>query len=287
MVIDGVAPPDMVLPASFSTDAQAAWDGLLAACEADAKGCAARHPDLRTQWRSLLASLPRDISVPDALTGRDERFTLTREMAAGLLRLPLYVPALAAALPHAVSEAAQGRFTPLVGLTLALGGGGPQRRDHPLQLAAGMHFSVICAEDGPRMEVAADKPGADFGAGFADLYQRVCADWPRGAVPPEFYRVGPSASPVLVTSGGADPVTPPRHGERVAKALGPKARHVVVPQAGHGVIAIGCMRDVVFRFIDAVDDAAVAAVEAGCAAAIPRPPAYRPVQSQGGTGAPR
>jgi pimeloyl-ACP methyl ester carboxylesterase len=286
MVIDGVAPPDMVLPASFSTDAQAAWDVLLAACEADARGCAARHPDLRTQWRSLLASLPRDISVPDALTGRDERFTLTREMAAGLLRLPLYVPALAAALPHAVSEAAQGRFTPLVGLTLALGGG-PQRRDHPLQLAAGMHFSVICAEDGPRMEVAADKPGADFGAGFADLYQRVCADWPRGAVPPEFYRVGPSASPVLVTSGGADPVTPPRHGERVAKALGPKARHVVVPQAGHGVIAIGCMRDVVFRFIDAEDDAAVAAVEAGCAAAIPRPPAYRPVQSQGGTGAPR
>ncbi|WP_372528327.1 alpha/beta fold hydrolase, partial [Piscinibacter sp.] len=32
-VIDGVAPPDMALPASFSTDGQAAFDAMLAACE--------------------------------------------------------------------------------------------------------------------------------------------------------------------------------------------------------------------------------------------------------------
>ena len=35
-VIDGVAPPDMVLPASIAADAQAAFDALLAACAADA-----------------------------------------------------------------------------------------------------------------------------------------------------------------------------------------------------------------------------------------------------------
>jgi len=82
---------------------------------------------------------------------------------------------------------------------------------------------------------------------------------------------------VLLLSGGLDPATPPRHAARVATALGPKALAVVVPNAGHGVMGLGCMREVIFRFIDAVDDAGVAAVEAGCATRIPRPPAFRPV----------
>lgn len=50
-VIDGVAPPDMVLPASFSTDGQAALDKLF---EAHAK----THPQLRADWQKLMASLP-------------------------------------------------------------------------------------------------------------------------------------------------------------------------------------------------------------------------------------
>jgi hypothetical protein len=84
---------------------------------------------------------------------------------------------------------------------------------------------------------------------------------------------------VLVLSGGADPATPPRHGQRVAVALGPLARHVVVPQAGHGVMAIGCMRDVLFRFIDAETDAAALQVETACIQGIPRPPVFVPVAS--------
>ena len=111
------------------------------------------------------------------------------------------------------------------------------------------------------------------------MYERVCAGWPRGEVPADFYRIPPAASPVLLLSGGLDPVTPPRHAERVAQALGPKARHVVVANAGHGVMGIACMRDVLYRFIDADDDAQSLAVDAGCANAVPRPPAYRPIES--------
>jgi hypothetical protein len=84
---------------------------------------------------------------------------------------------------------------------------------------------------------------------------------------------------VLALSGGLDPATPPRHGERVVRALGPMARHVVVAHAGHGVLAIGCMRDVVFRFIDAIDDRDALTVDAGCAAGVPRPPAFRSIGS--------
>lgn len=271
-VIDGVAPPDMVLPASFSVDNQAALDAVFKACEQE-PACHQRHPQVASQWRQLLASVPRELQIQNPLTGKTEQALLTRSLLLSAVRGPLYAPSLAAGLPAAIDEAAQGRFAPLFGLasTMGFAGGG---------LAAGMHFSVVCAEDIPRLAQFAEKPGADFGDSFAAMYQRVCADWPRGTPPAAFYTLVPAQTPTLVLSGSADPVTPPRHGARVAQALGAKARHVVVPNVGHGVLQLGCLRDAVHRFIDAADDAEALKVEAGCAASVPRPPAFVPVDGR-------
>jgi pimeloyl-ACP methyl ester carboxylesterase len=269
-VLDGVAPPDMVLPASFSTDGQAAFDAMAAACDAE-PACAKAHPTLRADWHALLASLPRTVTVAHPLTGKPERLTVTRDLVLGAVRGPLYMPALAASLPQAIDEAARGRFEALAGLNAMFG----SRKG--AALAMGMHFSIVCAEDVPLLPQAKDPPGPDFGSDFARLYEKACADWPRGAVPEAFYRIPPSTTPVLLLSGSIDPATPPRHGERVARALGAKARHVVAPNAGHGVLGgVGCMRDVLFRFIDAADDATALAVDTSCVASLPRPPAYRP-----------
>lgn len=266
-VIDGVAPPDMALPAAFSTDNQAALDALFDACVTDA-ACAAREPRLRERWRALLASMPHAVALRHPLTDRKEQLTLTRDMLLGMVRGPLYAPTLASALPAAIGEATRGRFDALAALAQALGG----RRG--LRLAAGMHFSVVCAEDMPRTAASIDPPGSDFGDSFLNLYREVCAQWPRGAVPAAFYTLAPAPAATLVLSGGIDPVTPPRHGARTAMALGAKARHVVVPQAGHGVLAIGCMRDVLFRFIDAATDDDALRVDAGCVTDVPRPPMF-------------
>lgn len=269
-VIDGVAPPDMVLPASFSTDGQAALDKLMAA---NAKS----FPTLRADWERLLASLPRQVTVAQPLTGEPEHFTIDHDLLMRAVRPPLYQPALAAALPAAIHAAAtEGRFEGLFGLTTAFGGG------KGMKLAMGMHFSVVCAEDVPRMSQASDVPGADFRTTDAAMYTRACRDWPRGEVAPDFYEIPPAPSPVLLLSGGADPATPPRHGERVAKALAQshpeRVQHIVVPEAGHGVMAIGCARDIVFRFIDAKTDAQALPQDAACAVRIPRPVAFQPVQ---------
>jgi pimeloyl-ACP methyl ester carboxylesterase len=257
-VLDGVVPPDMALPASFSTDNQAAFDALAEA-----------SPGLRRDWDALLATLPRQVGVAHPLTGRPETLTLTRDALLGAVRGPLYVPALASALPQAIADAAGGRFEPLFGLAATLGG------DRGPKIAIGMHFSVVCAEDVPRMDAVADRPGADFADSFGTLYRQVCADWPRGEVQAAFYTLAPAAAPVLLASGGIDPATPPRHAERVARALGANAVQVVVPNAGHGVLGLGCMRDVLWRFVDAADDAQARAVDASCAQRIPRPPAFR------------
>jgi pimeloyl-ACP methyl ester carboxylesterase len=271
-VIDGVAPPDMVLPASFSTDGQSALDAVFTACESEA-ACKQAWPTLRTEWASLLASLPLPTTVAHPLTGAPERVHMTRDMVLASVRGPLYSPAMAAALPAAIHAAAQGRFEALLGLGASLGSG------RGGQVAMGMHFSVICSEDVPLLTKTMDLPGADFGRAGARLYEQVCAQWPHGSVPPAFYSVPASTAPTLVLSGGLDPATPPRHGDRIARALGPTAQHVVVPNAGHGVMGIGCVRDVIYRFIDATEDSAATRVDAGCVKAIPRPAAFRPLSA--------
>lgn len=269
VVLDGVAPPDMRLPESSSLDNQAALDAVLRRCAAE-PACAARHPDLAQDWSRLLAGLPRDVQLTHPVTGAVETVTLTRDGVLGLVRQPLYAPALASALPLAVSEAARGRYDALLGLGLSLG----SRRG---AIAAGMHYSVLCAED-LAAESAAVGAVNDFGDAYAAFYRRVCAEWPRGDVPAAFRTVAPSPAPVWLLSGGLDPATPPRHGQRVADALGAKARHTIVPHAGHGVLGLGCTRDLVFRYLDAADDAAALAIDPSCVTAMPAPPAFlRPV----------
>jgi pimeloyl-ACP methyl ester carboxylesterase len=268
MVLDGVAPPDMVLPSSASPDAQAALDGLFAFC-ASQPVCAASHPRLREDWAALLASLPRSARLAHPLTGVVEDVHLSRDVVLAAVRAPLYNPALSAALPVAITEAAQGRFTALLGLSLPLSARKAQR------IAEGMHFSVLCAEDYPRMDLVDTPAGADFGTSFARQLQSVCADWPRGKVPAAFYNIPVSRVPVLLLSGGLDPATPPRHAARVASALGPQARHLVVAQAGHGVLGIGCMRDVLYRFLAAEEDGEALAVDMQCIDAVPRPAAFQ------------
>jgi pimeloyl-ACP methyl ester carboxylesterase len=271
-VLDGVAPPDMALPQAAGADAQAAFDALLASCEAD-PACRARHPAQRALWQRLLDGLPAAWTVTHPVTGRDEPVDVTAAMVQALVRQALYSPVLASALPVAIDAASAGRLGPLVGLATALGGG---RRS--AALAQGMHFSVVCAEDLPRVDGAAE-PGTGVGGELMALYRAVCADWPRGEVPADFYTVPRAPGATLLLSGGIDPVTPPRHAERVAQALGPLARHVVVAQAGHGVLALPCQRDVLFRFIDAASDGAALVVDADCAAALPRPPAFVPLST--------
>ena len=271
-VLDGVAPADMVLPASFSTDNQAALDGLLKWCADDAD-CRARHPALTQQWLALLDSLPREVTLTHPYTGREERVRLTREAVLGMVRTPLYLPALAAGLPQAIAEAASGRFTPLAGLASALSGPGRP------EVYSGMHFSVVCTEDLPRLPLAPEPDSAQFGRAFARVYQQVCADWPRGKVDAAFYTTPTAPAATWLLSGGDDPATPPRHGERTARALGAKARHTVVPHGGHGVMALACLRDAVQRFIDAPNDDEALKVNADCAAGVPRPRVFVPLAS--------
>lgn len=264
VVLDGVAPPDMALPASFAVDADAALDRLLAACAADAS-CNARHPTLGADIDRLLeaarAGLTVDVAHP--VTGQRETVVFDRAALAALLRAPLYLPSLAAVLPYALARAAADDFAPLVALSTALSGpaGG--------NLAEAMHFAVICAEDMPKVDGAAAAAAARtrFGDGILAQYRDACALLPPADVPAAFYDIAAADVPVLILSGGADPATPPRHAEAVARRL-PRALHVVAPNLGHGVSGQGCGPDLLTRFIRQAD---FEGIDAACLERLPAP----------------
>lgn len=271
LVLDGVAPPDMAMPVSFAEDSDAALAALARACAADAR-CAARHPDAAAQIDALLARAATgfDVALADPLSGAEQRVHIDKRVMATLLRTPLYLPTLAAVLPHALLQAAAGDFRALAALSVSVADRVGQG------FAAGMHFAVICAEDMPRIDAARRQAAAAtrFGTVFIDQYAAVCAPVPVRPVPGDFYTVPRSDVPVLVLSGGLDPATPPRHGASVAERLG-NARHVVAPALGHGLMRQGCAPRLVTRFVREGDHRAL---DDACLRQIPVPSFFEPIQ---------
>ena len=171
-----------------------------------------------------------------------------------------------AGLPYVLERAAQGEFTPL----LALSGTG--NLANPGRIFYGMHFSVWCSEEYDRSSVSTSTVMGNAFAGVRQRsYDKICPDWPRGRVPAEFYTIPKATKPVLLLSGGIDPVTPPWHAAHVAHALGAKARHLMLAHSGHGMLTQTCVADIVRRFINADTDPLAQNVDASCLKPIPRP----------------
>ncbi|MFZ6646594.1 alpha/beta fold hydrolase [Undibacterium sp. TJN25] len=277
VILDGVVPPDERLP---SSDAQLALDALFSGCAKDAR-CNTAYPQLAQRWNSLLASLPRQVTLIHPRLGNEMQLQMTRDLLVSMVHKSLYAPSSLAGLPYALTQAEQGKYAPLVALS------GVTSQPDQSSIAYGMHFSVWCAEEYARLPVtsAAD----EFSRLMDGMYKRICEKWPRGDVPAAFYTIPRSPVSVLLLSGGIDPVTPTLHGAHVAAALGPKAMHLSIGNAGHGLMSQGgCLRELAYRYLNAKDDNEAAKIDTSCVRQIPRPMAWLPPvpPSQAGAAAP-
>jgi pimeloyl-ACP methyl ester carboxylesterase len=77
----------------------------------------------------------------------------------------------------------------------------------------------------------------------------VCDVWPRGQVPDDATKPVVADLPVLLLSGGLDPVTPPANAEEVGKTLR-NSRHVVAAGYGHIVSPHACGPRLLAAFVD-------------------------------------
>ncbi len=267
-VLDGVAPPQMVLFEDFAPDAEAALDGRLAACAGD-PGCAAAFGDLRARFDRALGDLeakPRTVRIEHPRTGEAVDVTATRPMVAALVRGLLYAADLVPLLPYTLDQTAAGDLEPLLAQGLVFAD------DVGDTMADATMLSVVCAEDVPFVDPAraADKARGTFlGTALVDLLIRVCERWPHGAVPGDVKAPVSSDVPVLLLSGQFDPATPPRWAETAATTLS-NATQLVVRDAGHGTLTVGCVPDLAADFL--ADPAAFASRDTSCVEdAPPRP----------------
>jgi pimeloyl-ACP methyl ester carboxylesterase len=268
VVLDGVAPTDMRLPLFMGRDAQRSFDRLLSDCRSDRR-CAELYPNLDDRTRALLARLEREparVRLTHPRTGIAEDVTVDATFVASVIVSALYAPLTSSLVPELIKRAEANDFQGLVALGLA-GEGATQN------MSVGMQLSVICAEDFPRIQTGdavRESTGSIFGGYLMTARMKACEFWPKGGVPPGYYDPVASPVPALILSGDLDPVTPPTWGDSIAPHL-PNARHIVIPNTGHGALLTGCGARIVRDFIER---GSTEGLKTTCLRSLKRPPFF-------------
>jgi pimeloyl-ACP methyl ester carboxylesterase len=245
-ILDGVAPPDLRISLDVWPAREKALAQVFAACAEDA-ACKRAYPDLNATLARIgerLAAAP-EINVPDPRSGAPRNVKLSLDMVVGALQALVYVPEFASLIPPLLALAEAGDFAPLAAASLVVTEGVGRSMNMAL------HYAVTCAEDAPRIGAAEARQAlATLRApALAERNLAACDGWPRPALPPDFHAPLTSDTPVLILSGGLDPVTPPANGSRVAATL-PNSRHVVATGYGHIVSPHACAPRLIEKFID-------------------------------------
>ena len=255
MVLDGVAPPEMAVPRDVWLSREKALDGVLAACAAS-EPCRRAHPDLAQKLDRLerdYAAPGRRVEFTDPRTGKATAGTVSFDLILGSIHAMTYAPERAALLPEVIDRAAAGDFGPLLATAQAAVGGIDE------QITPALHYAVICSEDAPRV-TPAERRELDrlrSRALVANMFD-VCAIWPKGTPAADGASAVRSDVPVLLLSGGLDPVTPPASAAAVAATL-PNSRQVVAQGSGHVVSTYACVPRLISAFVDSANAATLPA----------------------------
>jgi len=249
VILDGVVAPEQILGPDTAIDAENALQSVFARCLRD-DSCRQRFGDPAESYRALRKSLdakPVSVTLPDPASGTPRTIEFGPLHLAMVLRLSIYNSEQAALLPVALDLAHKsGNYAPLAGQFLMT------LRTFDEIASYGMHNSVVCTEDVPFFNtVTIDRAKLEttfLGAVQVDALQNICRLWPRGPMDADLHAPLHSDVPVLLLSGGNDPITPPANAEK-AKAGLTNSLHLILPDLGHGQIGAACMDRVMADFI--------------------------------------
>jgi pimeloyl-ACP methyl ester carboxylesterase len=261
-ILESVASTDYKLPLPVARATQHALDRVIDDCAGDAV-CHKAYPDVRADLDMILANLekaPAKIQVLNPATKKPETMELTRNGFADRLGHLLYSPDSARLVPFLLNQGAHGNLGAVASIDASM----------ILQIEAGinrgMYLSITCAEDVPWItdaEIAKETAGTIMGARRTEYARAACKDWPRAAISADYLKPVDSNAPVLIFSGGADPVTPSWIADGAAKHL-PNSRHIIIQYGAHTTSA-PCLDDLMGKFLDSgsaktLDDSCVSEI---------------------------
>ena len=250
LILDGVVAPELALGPAIALDAENALLNIFARCARDA-GCGQHFGDPAQTYRVLrdaLQSHPVPVSFTDPTTGEPAHLDFGPLHFATVLRLSTYTSEQAAVLPFMLNLAQRsGNYGPLAGQFMVM------LRSYGDVLAYGMHNSVVCTEDVPFYQPQAidrAKLARTFlGTTQVDALLSLCDGWPRGPIDADLHAQLKSEVPVLLLSGGNDPVTPPASAEQAKVGLR-NSLHITLENLGHGQLGAPCMDRVMAQFLE-------------------------------------
>lgn len=249
VILDGVVAPQIPLGPEIATESQRAIDRVFERCARDA-ACNERFPDVRSDFAALrdtLSVAPVAVALMHPVTAKQESVEFGDQQLAAAIRLLLYNPRTVALLPLVISEAANGNYTPLAAQFHMIATSLAE------SLSIGMHNAVMCTEDAPFIDwdnLDHDAIHASYmGPLQLDAIKTMCSVWPAGVLDDDLREPLATDVPVLLLSGGADPITPARYAEMAAVDL--RAAWLLTGEnQGHGLAAVGCMPRVIGEFVE-------------------------------------
>jgi pimeloyl-ACP methyl ester carboxylesterase len=266
IVLDSVAPNELVLGEEFAANLESALKLQFAQCAQDSacnKAFGDSYASL-TKLRDALRAKPETYAYRDPITFAATQRRLNEYTLAGLVRLFAYTPETAALLPLSLAEGLKGNYAPLAGQSHLLTG------DLADLSESGMQMSVICSEDADLLAPRPEYANTLLGNMLIELIQAQCEIWPHGTRPANFHEPLKTDKPVLVLEGELDPVTPPRYGEQVMHGF-TNAKLIVAKGQGHNIIGRGCVPKLVDEFVAKLEPKTL---DSECADALGPTPAF-------------
>ena len=236
LVLKAVVPTAMRGTMDYAHDTERSLRYVFGACAADS-ACNRAFPRIDAEFREVLARADRGSlrgQVANPAGGPPLDLPLSRGVVASTLLGLLQNSNSAVRLPALIHTTFMGDTRPLVGSILQY------RRALDAGLSFGMHLSVMCSEDAPRMNpdsAATTDRGTSLGDYRVAQLAAACSEWVRGEVPRDFAEPVRSDVPTLLVSGTLDPNTNERWGNEAARHL-TRATHVVIRNLSHGFSSV-------------------------------------------------
>ena len=249
VILDAVVPPQINFILQVPQTAQRALDQLFQACAED-KNCDQAYPNLETVFYQVVDQLnqsPVKIAMTDPESGVTYQAPINGDtFLEGIFQL-LYIGDLIPAIPRTIYDARNGHFDFFARILSIL--------VFDRTTSYGMYYSVLCAEDADFNASQIDLSGVSDQIAQAEMdgpqaFLKSCTVWDIDPLALPMDEPVSSDIPVLVLSGGFDPITPPAYGQIAAQTL-ERSAVFVFPTGGHGAALDGVCQDQIIRsFLD-------------------------------------
>lgn len=245
VILDAVVPPQTNFILEVPQTSQRAFTQLFDACEQD-PSCSKAYPALDIRFYRLIHALnerPVRIPMTDPDTGITYQAVIDGDtFLDGIFQL-LYIGELIPAIPKTIVDAEVGNFNFFSRIMSII--------VFDRTYSYGMYFSVLCSEDSDfsPSEISLEGVHPQLAASQSDgpeQFLNTCNIWQVEPLDASMDEPVSSSTPVLILSGGFDPITPPEFGQEVSKTL-VNSYVIEFPTGGHGAALGGDCQDQIIR----------------------------------------